>query len=213
MKRLNYSFLLGLITSTIFTLYFYFKESNIKLDVLMVLAILIAVGVMMLATNPLSTFIERHPTIKILALSFMLLIGVMVVSTSLTTNAATTEPTDSVNIELNNQLNDLLHIASGLSVELKLDNSIAYTNYDFFDNQINIPTTFDPSDYFSTGSIKISDNCNQLFFTDNINQLFWYPTYSPEKQAEGIYNVELKLKLIDNIDVLVNTQVEVIRYN
>lgn len=102
--------------------------------------------------------------------------------------------------------------SSGLFI-LKLDNSIAYTNYDFFDNQINIPTTFDPSDYFSTGSIKISDNCNQLFFTDNINQLFWYPTYSPEKQAEGIYNVELKLKLIDNTDVLVNTQVEVIRYN
>jgi len=43
----------------------------------MVLAMIIAVGVMLVAAAPLSDFIEKHPTLKILALSFLLLIGVM----------------------------------------------------------------------------------------------------------------------------------------
>jgi predicted tellurium resistance membrane protein TerC len=42
----------------------------------MVLAIVIAVLLMMLLANPLSDFVERHPTVKILALSFLILIGV-----------------------------------------------------------------------------------------------------------------------------------------
>jgi len=45
----------------------------------MVAAIVIAVGVMMLSASAISEFISRHPTIKMLALSFMLLIGVMLV--------------------------------------------------------------------------------------------------------------------------------------
>jgi predicted tellurium resistance membrane protein TerC len=46
----------------------------------MVAAIVIAVGVMMLSAAAISAFISRHPTIKMLALSFLLLIGVMLVA-------------------------------------------------------------------------------------------------------------------------------------
>lgn len=42
----------------------------------MVAAIVIAVGVMMISAASISSFVEKHPTIKILALSFLLLIGV-----------------------------------------------------------------------------------------------------------------------------------------
>lgn len=42
----------------------------------MVAAIVIAVGFMMFAAGPVSGFVERHPTVKMLALSFLLLIGV-----------------------------------------------------------------------------------------------------------------------------------------
>jgi predicted tellurium resistance membrane protein TerC len=41
----------------------------------MVAAIVIAVAVMMLVAGKISDFVDRHPTIKILALSFLLLIG------------------------------------------------------------------------------------------------------------------------------------------
>ena len=46
----------------------------------MVAAIVIAVGVMMILAGAISRFITRHPTIKMLALSFLLLIGVMLVA-------------------------------------------------------------------------------------------------------------------------------------
>ena len=46
----------------------------------MVLAVVIAVGVMMISAGAIATFINRHPTIKMLALSFLLLIGVMLVA-------------------------------------------------------------------------------------------------------------------------------------
>jgi predicted tellurium resistance membrane protein TerC len=48
----------------------------------MVLAIVVAVVIMMFAVNGISRFIERHPTIKMLALSFLLLIGVTLVAES-----------------------------------------------------------------------------------------------------------------------------------
>jgi predicted tellurium resistance membrane protein TerC len=35
------------------------------------------VGVMMIFARPISDFVERHPTVKMLALSFLILIGVM----------------------------------------------------------------------------------------------------------------------------------------
>jgi predicted tellurium resistance membrane protein TerC len=49
----------------------------------MVLAIVIAVIVMMLSVNAISHFIEQHPTIKMLALSFLILIGVSLVAEGL----------------------------------------------------------------------------------------------------------------------------------
>jgi predicted tellurium resistance membrane protein TerC len=41
----------------------------------MVIAVLISVGVMVAFVNPICAFVERHPTVKMLALSFLLLIG------------------------------------------------------------------------------------------------------------------------------------------
>jgi predicted tellurium resistance membrane protein TerC len=49
----------------------------------MVIAIIIAVGCMMLFAGPLSHFVERHPTVKMLALSFLLLIGMALVADGL----------------------------------------------------------------------------------------------------------------------------------
>jgi len=41
----------------------------------MILAVLISTGIMALTVNPVSRFVEQHPGVKILALSFLLLIG------------------------------------------------------------------------------------------------------------------------------------------
>ena len=46
---------------------------------IMVFAILLAVSVMLLAANPLGRFIDANPTIKMLALAFILLVGVVLV--------------------------------------------------------------------------------------------------------------------------------------
>ena len=46
----------------------------------MVAAVVIAVVVMMIAAGPISDFVEDHPTIKILALSFLLLVGMSLVA-------------------------------------------------------------------------------------------------------------------------------------
>jgi predicted tellurium resistance membrane protein TerC len=46
----------------------------------MALAVVIAVIVMLVASTPISDFINRHPTVKMLALSFLLLIGVTLVA-------------------------------------------------------------------------------------------------------------------------------------
>jgi predicted tellurium resistance membrane protein TerC len=48
--------------------------------VTMVIAVTIAMIVMILAINVVSGFVERHPSLKILALAFLLLIGVMLVA-------------------------------------------------------------------------------------------------------------------------------------
>lgn len=47
---------------------------------IMVVAMLVAVGVMLAASRAIATFVERHPSVKILALSFLMLIGVMLVA-------------------------------------------------------------------------------------------------------------------------------------
>ena len=50
---------------------------------IMATAIIIAVLVMMAAATPISNFIDHHPTIKVLALSFLLLVGVMLIGEGL----------------------------------------------------------------------------------------------------------------------------------
>ena len=49
----------------------------------MVTAVVVAVGFMMLFAKPVSEFVERHPTVKMLALSFLLLIGMTLVADGL----------------------------------------------------------------------------------------------------------------------------------
>ena len=51
--------------------------------IVMVTAVILAVGVMMFSAGPISSFVNRHPTVKVLALSFLLLIGVSLVGEGL----------------------------------------------------------------------------------------------------------------------------------
>jgi predicted tellurium resistance membrane protein TerC len=46
----------------------------------MVIAVVLAVAVMMFSAEPISAFVHRHPTVKMLALSFLLLIGLALVA-------------------------------------------------------------------------------------------------------------------------------------
>lgn len=50
---------------------------------IMVVAIVIAVGVMMFVAKSINEFIDRHPTIKILALAFLILVGIALIADSL----------------------------------------------------------------------------------------------------------------------------------
>jgi len=52
----------------------------------MITAVIIAVGVMMIFASTVSHFVEKHPTVKMLALSFLLLIGVMLVAEGIGTH-------------------------------------------------------------------------------------------------------------------------------
>lgn len=47
---------------------------------IMIVAVVISVGVMLVASGPLAKFVHAHPTVKVLALSFLLLIGVTLVA-------------------------------------------------------------------------------------------------------------------------------------
>ncbi len=49
----------------------------------MVAAVMIAIGVMLVAAGPISDFVNRHPTITMLALSFLLLIGMSLIAEGL----------------------------------------------------------------------------------------------------------------------------------
>ena len=46
----------------------------------MIAAVVVAVGVMLLSAGSIGGFVERHPTVKMLALSFLLLIGVTLIA-------------------------------------------------------------------------------------------------------------------------------------
>lgn len=49
----------------------------------MVTAVIVSIGVMLAAAESISDFVNRHPTLKMLALSFLILIGVMLVAEGL----------------------------------------------------------------------------------------------------------------------------------
>jgi predicted tellurium resistance membrane protein TerC len=49
----------------------------------MVIAVVLAVGIMMISAGTVSEFVQRHPTVKVLALSFLLLIGMSLVGEGL----------------------------------------------------------------------------------------------------------------------------------
>ncbi|WP_024870328.1 TerC family protein [Pseudoxanthomonas suwonensis] len=46
----------------------------------MVAAILVSIGFMLLFAGPIGDFVERHPTVKVLALSFLLMIGLVLIA-------------------------------------------------------------------------------------------------------------------------------------
>ncbi len=50
---------------------------------IMIAAVMVAVGVMLVASGPISRFVAEHPTTKMLALAFLLLIGVSLVAEGL----------------------------------------------------------------------------------------------------------------------------------
>jgi predicted tellurium resistance membrane protein TerC len=50
---------------------------------IMVTAVVLAVGIMMFSAEPISAFVGHHPTVKVLALSFLLLIGVSLIGDGL----------------------------------------------------------------------------------------------------------------------------------
>jgi predicted tellurium resistance membrane protein TerC len=49
----------------------------------MIAAVVVAVGFMLAFAGAISNFVDRHPTVKILALSFLLMIGVMLIAEGL----------------------------------------------------------------------------------------------------------------------------------
>ena len=55
---------------------------------IMVTAMVIAMLVMLVSAGAVSGFVERHPSVKILALAFLLLIGVMLVAEGMGTHVA-----------------------------------------------------------------------------------------------------------------------------
>jgi predicted tellurium resistance membrane protein TerC len=52
----------------------------------MVTAVVIAIGVMLVFAKQIGDFIDRHPTLKVLALSFLILIGVLLVAEGIGTH-------------------------------------------------------------------------------------------------------------------------------
>jgi predicted tellurium resistance membrane protein TerC len=47
---------------------------------IMIAAVILAMAVMLVASGPISNYVNRHPTIKMLALSFLLLVGVVLIA-------------------------------------------------------------------------------------------------------------------------------------
>ncbi len=54
------------------------EHRNVGLTV-MITAVVIAVGVMLFAAKPISDFVNRHPTVKMLAFSFLIMVGMVLI--------------------------------------------------------------------------------------------------------------------------------------
>jgi len=83
--RLHASFLLIVtqiaVIDIVFSLDSVFTAVGLARDVeVMVAAIVVAIGVMMWVSGSIGAFIERHPTIKVLALAFLILVGMALVA-------------------------------------------------------------------------------------------------------------------------------------
>lgn len=76
---------------------------------IMITAVVIAVGLMMVFAKPVGDFVERHPTIKMLALSFLLLVGMALV-------------TDGVHINVLHIPKGYIYFAIGFSVMVEMLN-------------------------------------------------------------------------------------------
>ena len=50
---------------------------------IMVAAVLVAVLIMLIAAKPIGDFVHRHPSIKVLALSFLTIVGLVLIAESL----------------------------------------------------------------------------------------------------------------------------------
>jgi predicted tellurium resistance membrane protein TerC len=81
---------LGLVIAQILVLDVVFSLDSVitavgmaKQVLVMAIATVVAVLVMLAFVNPIATFVTRHPTMKMLALSFLLLIGVLLVADAL----------------------------------------------------------------------------------------------------------------------------------
>lgn len=84
-KRKNIKFISAIIQIIIFDIIFSLDSILTAVGLtkkiwIMMIAITIAVIIMLIASEPLSRFIDRHPTIKMLALSFLLLIGTVLIA-------------------------------------------------------------------------------------------------------------------------------------
>lgn len=87
MKKANYLMILVQIAilDIVFSLDSVITAVGMSDDIpVMVLAIMVAVGVMMFAAKPIGDFVDNHPTIKNLALAFLILIGVALVGEGFT---------------------------------------------------------------------------------------------------------------------------------
>jgi predicted tellurium resistance membrane protein TerC len=50
---------------------------------IMIIAVIVAAGIMIFTSGPIGDFVERHPTVKMLALSFLLMIGLSLIAEGL----------------------------------------------------------------------------------------------------------------------------------
>jgi predicted tellurium resistance membrane protein TerC len=85
----------------------------------MVIAIVASVAVMMFAARPIGEFVERHPTIKMLALSFLVLVGVTLIAEGFDTHVpkgyiyfamAFSVAVEMINIRLRKRLSDPIRL-------------------------------------------------------------------------------------------------------